>query len=119
MKFESPELSEAPRPVAPRHASPWRHQLAFALLGRRGREADGAALARSSRHGVWRALLRNPSACAGLVLLLAFAVLAVLAPRLYPGDPLDMVGAPFEWPGSDPQFWLGTDSLGRDVASEQ
>jgi len=44
-------------------------------------------------------------------------VLAVLAPHLYPGDPLDMVGAPFEWPGSDPQFWLGTDSLGRDVAA--
>jgi peptide/nickel transport system permease protein len=117
MKFESPELSEAPRPVTPRHGSPWRNQLAFALLGRRGREADDAALARSSRHGVWRTLLRNPSACAGLVLLLAFAVLAVLAPRLYPGDPLDMVGAPFEWPGSDPQFWLGTDSLGRDVAA--
>jgi peptide/nickel transport system permease protein len=62
-------------------------------------------------------LLRNPSACAGLVLLVAFVALALLAPHLFPGDPLDMVAAPFEWPGSDPQYWLGTDSLGRDVAA--
>jgi len=53
----------------------------------------------------------------GLVLLAAFIVLALAAPHLFPGDPLDMVAAPFEWPGSDPQYWLGTDSLGRDVAA--
>ncbi|RQS62614.1 ABC transporter permease [Burkholderia sp. Bp8963] len=94
--------------------SPWRRQLAGALFGRHG---AGASAAASARPGAWRLLLRNPSACAGLVLLAAFVVLAFAAPKLYPGDPLDMVAAPFEWPGADPQFWLGTDSLGRDVAA--
>ncbi|MEX3845753.1 ABC transporter permease [Paraburkholderia sp. BR10882] len=116
MSFESPDLPVDARRAAARQGSPWRRQLAFALLGRRGAERDSAP-ARRAGHAFWRALLRNPSACAGLVLLAAFVVLAVLAPRLYPGDPLDMVGGPFEWPGSDPQFWLGTDSLGRDVAA--
>jgi len=116
MTIESPDLHDASQMAARRGVSPWRQQLAFVLLGRRGREQDGE-IAPRSRRGVWRALLRNPSACAGLVLLLAFLVLALLAPWLFPGDPLDMVGGPFEWPGSDPQFWLGTDSLGRDVAA--
>lgn len=104
--------------------SAWRRQLAGSLLGARfgarsGRRVDPASgpAYRRTRRGVWRALLRNPSACAGLVLLAAIVVLALAAPRLFPGDPLDMVGAPFEWPGTDPQYRLGTDSLGRDVAA--
>ena len=96
--------------------SAWRRQLGGALFGRRAVNAD-ADTPRHAHASAWRALLRNPSACAGLALLLAFIALALLAPRLFPGDPLDMVGAPFEWPGTDPQFWLGTDSLGRDVAA--
>jgi peptide/nickel transport system permease protein len=93
----------------------WRRQLAGALFGRR---SDASVPAyRGARRGVWRALLRNPSGCAGLVLLAAIILLALLAPHLFPGDPLDMIAAPFEWPGTDPQFWLGTDSLGRDVAA--
>ncbi|CAD6528575.1 Oligopeptide transport system permease protein OppC [Paraburkholderia hiiakae] len=116
MSFESPNLPVEARPASASHGSPWRRQLAFALLGRRGADRDGAS-ARRAGHAFWRALVRNPAACAGLALLAAFVVLAVLAPRLYPGDPLDMVGGPFEWPGSDPQFRLGTDSLGRDVAA--
>jgi peptide/nickel transport system permease protein len=116
MSFESPDLPVDARRADASQGSPWRRQLAFALLGRRGAAHDSAP-ARRAGHTFWRALLRNPSACAGLALLAAFLVLAVLAPRLYPGDPLDMVGGPFEWPGSDPQFWLGTDSLGRDVGA--
>lgn len=114
MSFESTEL----RSSAARGGSAWRRQLAFALLGRRDANSDSAReVAPRARRGVVLALVRNPSACAGLLLLAAFIVLAVFAPHLYPGDPLDMVGAPFEWPGSDPQFRLGTDSLGRDVAA--
>ena len=40
---------------------------------------------------------------------------ALLAPVLYPADPLAMVGRPLTWPGANPRFPLGTDSMGRDV----
>ncbi|PWC21175.1 ABC transporter permease [Brenneria roseae subsp. roseae] len=64
-----------------------------------------------------RAFIRNPAGMAGLFLLTAVFLMAALAPFLYPGDPLDMVAQPFLWPGEDPEFPLGTDSLGRDVAA--
>jgi peptide/nickel transport system permease protein len=48
----------------------------------------------------------------GLALLVA---MAVLAPVLKPGDPLDLVGRPIIPPFTDPRFPLGTDTLGRDV----
>ena len=41
--------------------------------------------------------------------------MAVLAPLFFPTDPLRIVGAPELWPGEDPDFPLGTDSLGRDI----
>lgn len=66
---------------------------------------------------VWAALLRNPSAVAGGTMLLAVLALALSAGVLFPGDPLDMVGMPMLWPGEDPAYLLGTDSLGRDVAA--
>ncbi|WP_144114017.1 ABC transporter permease [Paraburkholderia sp. BCC1886] len=117
--------------------SSWRRQLAGTLFGSRRRQAiglDGGEDADldpaldpdpgperpagvAAGWGVWRALLSNPSAVAGLVLLATFIVLALTAGHLFPGDPLDMVAAPFEWPGTDPQYWLGTDSLGRDVSA--
>jgi peptide/nickel transport system permease protein len=52
----------------------------------------------------------------GVIFLLVLA--ASFADLLYPGDPLDMVGHPSLWPGVDPRFPLGTDSLGRDMAAE-
>ncbi|MFM0033644.1 ABC transporter permease [Paraburkholderia strydomiana] len=104
-------ISTSPEPAV----STWRRQLAGALFGQ-GRTGTAPAAPRSGR-GVWRALLRNPSALTGLVLLAGFIALAFGAGHLFPGDPLDMVAAPFEWPGADPQYRLGTDSLGRDVAA--
>jgi peptide/nickel transport system permease protein len=59
--------------------------------------------------------LRNPTGLAGLIILLLIIVAALLAPVLFPDDPLDMVTRPFLWPLSDPAFPLGSDSLGRDV----
>ncbi|SAK67627.1 ABC transporter permease [Caballeronia ptereochthonis] len=105
--------SDSPDLVAPA-SSAWRRQLAGALFGSRRSQALPSA---GASRGAWRALLRNPSALAGIVLLAAFIALALGAPRLFPGDPLDMVAAPFEWPGADPLYRLGTDSLGRDVAA--
>ncbi|WP_186017216.1 ABC transporter permease [Burkholderia gladioli] len=119
----STESSNAVRAAAQSAAtaSPWRNQLAGALFGRLAACAAGAAgqAGASPSPGLrtWRALLRNPSAVAGLLLLAAIVLLALFASKLFPGDPLDMVAAPFEWPGTDPQYWLGTDSLGRDVAA--
>ena len=66
---------------------------------------------------VWTALLRNPSALIGASMLALVLTLALLAGTLYPGDPLDMVAMPMLWPGDDPGYFLGSDSLGRDVAA--
>ncbi|MEI7340951.1 ABC transporter permease [Pectobacterium brasiliense] len=63
------------------------------------------------------AFIRNPAGMAGLLLLITVFLMAAFAPLLYPGDPLDMVAQPFLWPGENPDFPLGTDSMGRDVAA--
>ncbi|AWN51152.1 ABC transporter permease [Methylobacterium sp. 17Sr1-1] len=64
-----------------------------------------------------RAFLRNPTALSGLAILGVVAAAALAAPFAYPDDPLGMVAQPFLWPGQDPAYPLGTDSLGRDVAA--
>jgi len=79
--------------------------------------ADAVILDRPRRPPAWRACLANPSFVAGMVLLLAIIAVALGADWLFPGDPQDMVAAPALWPGEDPAFPLGTDSLGRDIAS--
>lgn len=75
--------------------------------------APGHATVRRRRR--LRAFLRNPTFVAGALILAVFVVLALSAGLLFSGDPQDMVGAPLLWPGQDPEFLLGTDSLGRDV----
>ncbi|MFN9772747.1 MAG: ABC transporter permease, partial [Burkholderiales bacterium] len=64
-----------------------------------------------------RRFARSRAALVAAGILAAIAVLAVAAPLLYPVDPWDMVGQPFTWPGTDPQFPLGTDMMGRDLAA--
>ncbi len=59
--------------------------------------------------------LRNPTGVAGLSILLLVIAGALLAPVLFPDDPLDMVTRPFVWPLQDAAYPLGSDSLGRDV----
>ena len=66
--------------------------------------------------GFLRAMLRNPGAAAGLVILLFVVLMAATAPLLFPFSPWDMQGMPFAPPGED-GFLLGSDSLGRDVAA--
>ncbi|MDB5685727.1 MAG: binding-protein-dependent transport system inner rane component [Rhizorhabdus sp.] len=63
-----------------------------------------------------KSFLRHPTGMIGLVILLAVVVLAVTAPLLFPEDPWEMVGAPFQPPLSEGLF-LGSDMLGRDVAA--
>lgn len=69
------------------------------------------------RNGLLTRLLRRPSALVGLLLLALIIAMAASAPLLFPDDPLDMVAQPFLWPGADPAYPLGTDMLGRDLAS--
>ena len=59
--------------------------------------------------------LRNPTGLAGLSTLAVVILAALLAPVLFPDDPLDMVTRPFLWPLQDAAYPLGSDSLGRDV----
>ncbi len=72
----------------------------------------------SDRHPLRHIMLRNRSLVAGLALLLCIVLAAASAPWVFPDDPQDMVGSPTLWPGADPAFPLGTDSLGRDIAAE-
>jgi len=59
----------------------------------------------------------QPAAWLGAGLLLLVGLAALLAGHLYPGDPLDMVGAPYVWPGRQADTPLGTDLMGRDLAA--
>jgi peptide/nickel transport system permease protein len=65
----------------------------------------------------WRRFRRNRAALAGLVILLGVLVMALSATQLFPGNPWDMVAMPFVWPGQERELWLGSDMLGRDLAS--
>lgn len=76
-----------------------------------------AAPRRVARDTLVLRLLRQPSAAVGLVLFALIIAMAASASLVFPEDPLDMVAQPFLWPGEDPAFPLGTDMLGRDIAS--
>jgi peptide/nickel transport system permease protein len=65
--------------------------------------------------GFWRRYSRSRSGVLGLIILSCVVTLALLAPVLYPGNPFQIVGQPFQPPFGD--FLLGTDSLGRDIAA--
>lgn len=80
---------------------------------------DLASAARlpSGRSNLLARAVRQPSALVGMALLGAIVALVLFADQVFPGDPLDFVGQPFLRPGADPAFLLGTDMLGRDLAS--
>ncbi len=68
---------------------------------------------------VWRLIrrfTRRPPAILGASVILAFVVVAVFAPWLAPYDPQATNWSKIRKP-PDPQNWLGTDDLGRDVLS--
>jgi peptide/nickel transport system permease protein len=73
------------------------------------------------RSGIWRQLLRRRLAVVGLALILVTVAGAVFAPWLTAYDPneqmfdgLTLEGAPLP---PNEKFWLGTDLLGRDLAT--
>jgi peptide/nickel transport system permease protein len=78
-------------------------------------QLDQGSRAPARRGRRLRAFAGNPAFVAGVAILAIFVLMAIFADLLFPGDPFDMVGQPVLWPGQDPEFPLGTDSLGRDV----
>jgi len=60
--------------------------------------------------------MQHKAGCGGAVVLFFICALALAAPWLYPGDPWDMVDAPFQPPLAGGTL-LGTDTLGRDIAA--
>ncbi|WP_342363839.1 ABC transporter permease [Terrarubrum flagellatum] len=66
--------------------------------------------------GLWLALSENKLAWIGLVLLVLLIGVAISAPWIAPYDPLEQnIIVRLEPPSAE--FWLGTDSYGRDVLS--
>jgi peptide/nickel transport system permease protein len=64
----------------------------------------------------WKRFSRNRSAVLGLGILISVLFMAAIAGVIYPDDPFSLAGKPLSGPGLN-GFLLGSDSLGRDVAS--
>jgi len=64
----------------------------------------------------WSRYKRNRMAVLGLIIIAAILVMAATASLFYPEDPFRLVGRPLSGPFEN-GFLLGSDSLGRDVAS--
>lgn len=78
--------------------------------------ADVAATNPSRSSAFWAALSRNHLSWVGFGLLLAIILVAIFAPWIAPHDPLKQnIISRLEPPSAE--FWLGTDSFGRDILS--
>src|SRR5262249_23439224 len=64
----------------------------------------------------WRRLKRRKGAMFGLVVICIFILLALLAPRVAPYDPIQQSGSAVRM-GPSAAPWLGTDEVGRDLLS--
>lgn len=64
----------------------------------------------------WHRFARNRSAVVGFGILVLILLMAVTAQLLFPADPFSLAGQSMSQPGEN-GFLLGSDSLGRDVAS--
>lgn len=68
------------------------------------------------RNALWLAFRRNRLSWLGFALLAIVVLAAILAPLVAPNDPLQQqIAHRLEPPSA--QFWLGTDTYGRDVLS--
>jgi ABC-type dipeptide/oligopeptide/nickel transport system permease subunit len=86
-------------------------------------QAEVQELALDQPAGLWRDAFerfkRNPAAVAGVVVLLAFVAVAVLAPLIAPYGPQQQIG-PLDNSspaGPSSEAWFGLDEQGRDVLS--
>lgn len=82
-----------------------------------GAGATIAAAASKRRVPGWFVVLWRDVKCrVGMFMVLAFALLALLAPVIAPYPPREAVGAPSLDPNG--QFWLGTTNKGEDILSQ-
>ncbi len=77
---------------------------------------------RPRQFGIFKRLWRNPAGLVGLLIVLFMVVVAVLAPWISPHDPakqriVQRLTPPVWIEDGNPEYLLGTDSLGRDVLS--
>ena len=64
----------------------------------------------------WKLFARNRSAVMGMIILVGIFLMAITAQFFFPADPFSLAGQSMSAPGQN-GFLLGSDSLGRDVAS--
>lgn len=64
---------------------------------------------------LWSRFATNRAAVAGLIVLIAVIIIAILAPVMFPKGPWAMVQRPFLAPFDADGLPLGTDTLGRNV----
>jgi peptide/nickel transport system permease protein len=92
-------------------------------VGATGMWASDAMLIESSSlwGEIWRRFRRDKFAMIGVAIIIVLVAIAILAPWIAPHDPtkqydegITMQGMPV---GPSSQFWLGTDTLGRDLLS--
>lgn len=76
-----------------------------------------SVIARSRPRVLWRTITQHPAVSLGALLMLIVVLGAVVGPLVFPGDPWEMAGPPMLWPGEDPAHPLGTDFMGRDLAT--
>lgn len=62
-------------------------------------------------------LIRRPIALGGMIIVTVVVLAAILAPVVYPMDPMSMIALPLTAPFTEPGLWLGSDQLGRDLAA--
>ena len=67
-------------------------------------------------HSQWSALMSQTRSKIGLAIVLLFVAAAVFAPLIAPNDPL-LVDVSHKLEGPSSTYWLGTDQLGRCIAS--
>src|SRR5882757_6501230 len=70
----------------------------------------------SPGRAVLRRLKKSPSAIVGLVVIVSFIAMAILAPLIVPYDPIATSWSAVRKAPSA-LHWFGTDDLGRDVLS--
>ena len=101
------------------------------VVARRSTEPDILHKPRVSLwQDAWYRLIRNKAAVVGMVVVVIFVFVAAFAPWISPHDPLEINDGKTFLPPSwaprwmvstgtmgDPRFFLGTDSIGRDVFS--